>query len=313
MLLVLDGPEKAGKSTLTEALRTSVSLNNRETRVRKWGKLDDGKWAADWVYRDALEEDSAYPGLVVWDRSWASEAVYGQLLKRDRRLAADPWLGEWLYGRGVDLKYILAGPSPEVLTAAHDAEDLPVEASVEQDAFVEYGIKYGWRVLPRTSTRTPVNQLMDILSSHVALAAGVRRDPKQWCGPREASVVFVGERGSTSENLIGGWLPFTSKYTTNYGRILGDAALRVGWTNAWDDQRQIFDTARLVVACGWTAYQWAKEVQRIQARSGVKIQQVIHPAALYRWGRYQPAIKPTEAEVLEMVAHYVPGVASYAS
>lgn len=308
MLVVLDGPEKAGKTTLASALVEAVKLNGEPTRVRKWGKLDDGKWAADWVYAKALEEDSQYPGVVVWDRSWASEAVYGKLLKRDRRLAEDPWLGEWLYGRGVALKYILAGPDPKVMTAAHDAEDLPVEASEEQAAFVTYGEQYGWRIFKGNGERLPLNMLVSRIAMHVAEEAQRPRDPRKWCGPQSASVVFVGERGSTSENIVGGWLPFTSIYTAKYGRILGDAALRVGWTNAWDDERHIFDNTRCLIACGASAYEWAREVQIAEARSGVAICRVTHPAALYRWGRYRSEIDATEAYIRDTVGQYIAGV-----
>lgn len=150
MLLVIDGPEKAGKTTLIEALRTRVILGGAETTVRKWGKLDDGKWAVDEVYGVALDEDEAKPGLVIWDRSWASETVYGQLLNRDRRLAADPDLGDKLYGRRVKLKVILGGPSPAIMAGDRDAEDLPVAPAQEQEAFVAYGRRYGWHIIGLT-------------------------------------------------------------------------------------------------------------------------------------------------------------------
>jgi len=307
LLLVIDGPEKAGKTTLVSALADQILLGGHPTKIRKWGKLDDGRWTIDSVYAEALQVDSLYPGLVIWDRSWASEAVYGRLLNRDRRLAADPWLGEWLYGRGVDLKVMVGGPHPSVMTSVHDAEDLPVEAAAEQSAFLEYAVRYGWTVIGHTNReRLPLDTLVHLMRLRISEAyARLPRDPRQWCGPREATAVFVGEEGPRADALVGGWLPFTSKYTTMYGRLLGNTAFHVGWTNAWDDQRQIFQHARLVIACGATAFEWAKEVKREQAAGATTVQQVYHPAALYRWGRLKDQIPETEYAIRTLIKMYL--------
>lgn len=161
MLLVIDGPEKAGKTSLIAALAERVHLNRQETRIRKWGKLDDGKWAIDEVYGFALDEDLQATGLVIWDRSWASETVYGQLLGRDRRLAAEPDLGDQLYGRRVQLKFILGGPSPAIMLGDRTEDDLPVAPAQEQEAFVAYGRRYGWHIIGLTDRdRLPMYTLV---------------------------------------------------------------------------------------------------------------------------------------------------------
>lgn len=168
MLLVIDGPEKAGKTSLIEALRTWVTLKGEPTKVRKWGKLDDGKWAIDEVYGFALDEDQLHPGLVIWDRSWASETVYGQLLNRDRRLAERPELGESLYGRRVQLKIILGGPSPAILMGDRTEDDLPVSPAKEQEAFVAYGRQYGWHIIGLTDReRLPMFTLVTAVRLHI--------------------------------------------------------------------------------------------------------------------------------------------------
>lgn len=304
VVVVISGAEKSGKSTLIEAIRTSVVLGDHPTKVRKWGKLDDGRWAVDQVYAEALIEDSAYPGLVLWDRSWASEAVYGKLLGRPRRLAEDPWLGEWLYGRGVPLKYILGGPDPFILKSARTEDDLPVDPIEEKAAFIAYGRQYGWHIIGSTDReRLPLETLVRLLRSSIMNSHGQFDDPRAYCGPPRASVVFVGERGS-NHPTPGGWLSFSSKYTTHYGRILGDTAFRVGWTNAWDDRQGIFQHARLVIACGATAYQWAKEVQEKRGLGGTKVEQVPHPSHLYRWGKMSSSIGPTEDLIRGLVQQY---------
>jgi hypothetical protein len=317
MLLVIDGPEKAGKSTLAAALvhwwsdMYPEGSGTPPARIRKWSRLDDGRWAVDSVYRDALVEDSQYEGLVIWDRSWASEAVYAQLLNRNRRLGADPWLGEWLYGRGVVLKFILGGPDPSVMAGQLDEDDRVEghgqDMAREQEAFVAYGRQYGWNIIGLTDRdRLPLDTLLRMVQLRVAeVATRDRRDPRAWCGPRDASVVFVGERGSNHDSMVGGWLPFSSRYTTSYGRLLGDAALRVGWTNAWDDQRGIFDAARLVIACGSTAGEWVGEVLSARGPGETMVEQVYHPAALYRWGRLRGEIPITEGRIRSAVGLFI--------
>jgi hypothetical protein len=301
VLVVIDGPEKSGKSTLIAALAAQLGPT---TRIRKWSHLGDA-YDADKIYADALREDMAAPGVVLWDRSWACGVVYGTLLGRNNRITRDPWISEWLYGRGVDVKVILGGPHPSVLASARTSDDLPVDPAEEQRAFVEYGRRYGWYVVPPTNTeyRFPLLKLVQYVVDRIDAAPD--RDPTAWCGPFGSSVVFVGERRSTAPGLPGAWLPFTSKYTTQYGRILGDAALRCGWTNMADDPRRIFDTAQLVVACGHHAAAWAKEV-KAQSGSSTRILGVLHPAALYRWGNLSKQRADVERTIHAAVGEYIP-------
>lgn len=137
-VLVVDGAEKSGKSTL---IRVITDGWEGQSRVRRWGPV-----TSDTEYLTALREDVEFPGLVVWDRSWASEHVYSVLMNRPGRLRTDPWLGEWLYGRAVDLKVVLDSHGDQ-RAARRDETDLPVNPYVEGAAFSEYASKYGWWVL----------------------------------------------------------------------------------------------------------------------------------------------------------------------
>lgn len=309
-VIVLDGPEAAGKTSIIYVLKQTLELQTGlPVTVRKWGALDDGKWAVDRVYRDALVEDHNSPNVSLWDRSWASEAVYARLLGRDRRLGTDPWLGEWLYGRGVPLKYILAGPDPSVLEgrrkarlAAGPSDDLPTDPAEEQAAFYWYGTRYGWTTFGPWLVQPPTVVIAHrIIEDYHRLASA--EDPRSGCGPADARVVFVGERSSQFDSLVGGWLPFSSTLTSKYGRLLGDDAMRCAWTNAWDDRRDLLEKARLVVACGMTAYQWvgiAYEERRFE-NSSLSQLMVPHPAALYRWGRYKDRIEEVETLIQDRV------------
>src|SRR3989304_2111146 len=99
-VIVFDGPEKAGKSTIIEALRQYAKSTKFFDRVyvRHWGPVSPD----DRVYAHELSQDSTcFNELVIWDRCWPSEYVYGNLLGRSRRGTGDPWLLEWLHGRAV--------------------------------------------------------------------------------------------------------------------------------------------------------------------------------------------------------------------
>jgi hypothetical protein len=148
--------------------------------------------------------------------------------------------------------------------------------------------------------------LVSLVRLRIEEATRDKRDLAKWCGPISSPVVFLGERGSSWDSLPGGWLPFTSKYTTNYGRILGRTATLCGWTNAWDDQWQVFDKAQLVMACGDTAHRWAEEVIAQSGLGRTRVVKVPHPSALYRWGRYKDLIPRIEAHIRDCVGQYLP-------
>jgi hypothetical protein len=208
----------------------------------------------------------------------------------------------------VDCRIILGGPDPEVSLLDRTPDDLPVHPRDEKEAFLAYGRRYGWNIVGSTDReRLPMSTLVSLVWPLIqgTLRSEYFRGPKQWCGPINAPVVFVGERGSSNDSVPGGWLPFSSRYTTQYGRILGDAALQCGWTNAWDDRREIFNRAKLVIACGATAQRWAKEVRGRAGAEKATVEEIPHPAALYRWGKYRSVVPRVEALVRELVGQYV--------
>lgn len=296
-VIVLEGPEKSGKSTL------AAELARRGARIRKWGPLDDEKWAADLAYSEVLAADTASPDIVVWDRSWASEAVYGALLNRDRRLAQDPWLGEWLYGRAVPTRIMLGGPDPAILRAARTPDDLPVDPGVEQAAFLAYARQYDWIVV---HGRHPVESLADaVLAQHAA--DSVDWHPTTYAGRPRAGVVVLGERRSPTPSIPGGWLPFTSTYTTKYGRVLGPNAMRVGWTNAYDEPTAIIEHARVIIACGQQAHAWIKEELSYYAEfQTTTLIRVPSPSALYQRPHFRDLANVTERSLVDTVRTYLP-------
>ena len=285
-LIVLDGPEKAGKSTIAKILETQYGA-----RVRHWGKVPGHE-----VYLAPLIDDVADPGLVVWDRSWASEAVYGDLLGRDRELARDPWLGEWLYGRAIrsiGIRAMILGPSVASLRRNRDATDLPVDPAIERKAFSTYAKRFGWAEVVHRHVEGAAEHAAHTLVTRAYYRARGTPRPPIWSGPPDASVVIVGERRN-EESSSHSWLPFTTRLTTELGRRLGDAAVtEFAWTNAHDCPPEALRDARTLVACGVVATKWAK-----YHVGHPNVLDIPHPAWLFRWGKAKGLVDPTIQRIL---------------
>lgn len=279
-LIIVDGPEKAGKTTLCQAMASYYGYT-----VRHWGPL--GRQVAnDVAFLEQLKADVVaswyYDQKIIWDRCWASEAVYGKLLGRSSRLSSDWWLGEWLYGRAVQtagLRVILAGPPPSTLQMRRDSTDLPVDPKQEQDAYLEYGKAFGWTMLGEYTSSRTLEEL-----DYAALTK-VRRElstAPAYAGKSEASVIAVGLVRNSISRFPGSWLPFTTAMTMEYGRALGSDAFKIGWTNMGDVDLKAMPSVKRVLACGRQAESWVRH-NKTQSQDIVSLP---HPAALMRWGRY---------------------------
>jgi hypothetical protein len=277
-IIYIDGPEKAGKSTVATVLKEEYGF-----RVRKWGPVDPD----DRVYMQPLADDIASGDNVVWDRGWAAESVYASMLGRDRRLADDSWLGEWLYGRTVQtvgLRVMLLGPDVKTIYRLRDKDDLPVDTVWERKFFEDYGRRFGYNVW-HNDHHPDAALAIARFAKDVAVGMGVRATkaglrPPAYAGPPNARVVFVGQDRNSKSKFPGAWAPFTSRLTTMLGRELGDFALRCGWTNAGDCPPQAIRHAKLVVACGQVADAWVRN--HVDHHNVITIK---HPAYMYRWGK----------------------------
>lgn len=260
----------------------NVLTKDYGARVRHWGPVE-----TDAVYGPALLEDVDSGELVVWDRGWAAEHVYGSLLGRDRRLAHDPFLGEFLYGRGVQangVRCMLLGPSSTALDGLRAPDDLPVDPGVERGAFGSYGEWFGYLVVPNQHTPEAAQQVATILYDRATACELASIDrisyPPNYAGPPDAVVVFVGERRAKHATIPGSWLPLSSRYGYMLAQELGDFALRCGWTNASDCQPQALRGRQLVVALGDAAAKWVGH--HVRPGRWLKLP---HPAWVYRWGK----------------------------
>jgi hypothetical protein len=282
-IIIIEGPEKAGKSTLVEAIASVPDrLLVKRVKVRHWvGRATPD----DRLYSEPLREDASIrftEGLTVWDRGWPSEYVYGTLLRQTRRLAADPWLGEWLHGRAAaanGLRVMLTGPSPAELATRRDSSDLDVDPASERLLYMAYAHRFNWLVLRPEPIELMVSRVIDAYLRVVDLVAPL---PPTFAGPTNSSVIIIGEDRAGASMTPGGWLPFSSHLTTKLARLLGDRAMRVGWTNAHDCPPSALRGAKTLVACGARAQQW---VERYVMQEGGRQEliRIPHPSHVFRF------------------------------
>lgn len=286
MIIVVDGPEKAGKSTLVARLQ-SVLPNST---VRHWGPVSPD----DRVYSKPLQEDAMSENWVIWDRCWASEHVYGKLLGRDRRLAEDPFLGEWLYGRTVQargLRVMLLPSRPAVTSHLRDDSDLPVDPTQEYDMYENYARTYYWTTLINTYTETSLENNVRWIQAIISSTSYA--SVPDYAGPVKTKFVFVGEGRNVSGRatpIPGAWLPFTSRLTTILGRSLGYKAFTCGWTNIGGMPLKFFED-KIVIACGEKAAMW------LQGNGVIRIC-IPHPAWLYRYNNFGMIAKRNLVNIL---------------
>lgn len=261
MIIIIDGPEKVGKSTVIGEMEYLLNSMGRKVIKRHWGRVDPD----DRVYTEALAEDAEYDWgtVVIWDRSWVSEHVYGLLLGRDRRLAEDPWLGEWLHGRSTPYKVILT-EKVKVLERRRDDTDLPVSPKDEIAVFTRYASElHGWRAMSNSlKPRVTAANIVGGVVTHEGFRtrAKVPTAPT-YVGPTAPVVVFVADGlPDANEDPSRCWLPFSSEASTNVGRLMGSAALACGWTVPHDKTVGLIKSAKVVVAAG-KSKKWVGETE----------------------------------------------------
>jgi len=255
VIFLIDGPEKAGKTTLISELASS----NSSIKVRHWGPVDPD----DRVYLELLKHDALSPNIFVWDRAWPSEHVYAKLLNRNRRLKNDPWLGEWLYGRAVMASggvRIMVLRSPELLRKYRTPDDLDVDVAEEHRSYWEYATKFRYLIFNNDDNPSTIREFGATLSAWMRewQAKFVESPLKlpSYAGTLTPSIIVVGESLSSGRGIPGSWLPFTSPATIKFARMFGDRAItNMGWTNINGIPKSMLGTKALI-ACGQKAGQW---------------------------------------------------------
>ena len=297
MIVIFDGPEKAGKSTLIDGVHRELHRLGIDSTVRKWGPVSPD----DRVYLPYVKSDAVSDTVVLWDRSWCSEYAYATLLKRDRRLKDDPWLGEWLYGRASAIKYMLL-PETVQNIQLRDSSDLPVSPLEEIKIFFKYADDYGWHKLYNTYTLSDLSvNIWRVVNDVKNLKDYVNPffNPPKCVGLPISPVIFIGEKRNESGSYPGGWLPFTSPNTMKYGRLLGSKAMVYVWTNVGDVDAKEVVKSKIIITCGKKAYRWANKI-------GVNtVIALPHPSWLYRFNSPEIQMaRRTVERMLKIIGEY---------
>lgn len=143
MLIIIDGPEAAGKSTLIDAMMTELAGQNPS--CVHFGPV------TEWIeFSTDLETAVNYhPRPTIWDRSWSSEVVYNVCMNRGRDISREGIMALEAQANKVHATKILLVPPAEVLTKRRaergpESGDLPVLPSEERYSFLEFAREWGW-------------------------------------------------------------------------------------------------------------------------------------------------------------------------
>lgn len=171
-LLIIDGPESSGKSTLIQTILDV--LHEDENIVRRWGPVSSWSKYIKPLYEDVDLILGLRAGDMsttrIWDRSWAAEIVYNSLMNRGR-IISESSLTRHLENPVVDTGGLLVMLTcqPDVLSerrsmkAEAGHKDLPVEPKDEVREFTAYAEWHGWTIFD-TTTETPEDVAETILA-----------------------------------------------------------------------------------------------------------------------------------------------------
>lgn len=160
MFLVIDGPEKAGKTTTAMHIQQELTEQGLDVKYRHWTGTDPVGFTAYDEIMDDLDEFQ----VVIWDRSWASGQVYMDLGlgQKPEALKAE---GEEIFQVFNPVKLMFIGPSAEALAEKRTADDVSVSAFLERAAFIQYAMDYdGWAIWKSEYTKQWLSSVMDFVN-----------------------------------------------------------------------------------------------------------------------------------------------------
>lgn len=310
-VIVVDGPEKSGKTTFIEMLVDSLGPR---TMVRHHGPptFVEGQ-PLDIRYSAELQADLAnISQYAIYDRCWASDSVYDKFLRRPgSRLAHDQFLGEWMYSRAVatvGARVMLLGPSDAHLYARRTPDDIPIPAHIERQAFQQYAEAWGWDRCMQTPKPSDmpmtVSDVIELARRRALGLMDLRIGIRDYTGPSYPQVLFVGETTSRKDDLKGAFLPFSSRQSTAFAESLGLLALKCGWVSWLAATDELLSRARLIVTLGPGARDRVTEF-RSRGTSRAEVLDAHRPSWLYQWGAAAGLLAPTEIRVRRAVFRYL--------
>jgi hypothetical protein len=295
MIVMITGPEKVGKTTLArEVVRQSRRLGVHAVHAafRRPDQLNPT------AYLDMVKMGARSDTLVVMDRGWPDEMVYGDLLRREPAIKSEAW-AEWCLGapmRTAGMGIVLAPPRRR---AQLEDNDLQIEYEDERRRFVSYGLKWGYSVIPAMDVDTEVLaewviEYSDVLRNRMAVRKGA--ELPEYVGSTTPRVVLIAETRNTKSREQLAWAAMTTRYFQELAEAIGNTAVSRTNSDMLGNQhvRASIDTADVVLAFGRVA-------EKKLRNAGVKnVRPMGHPSYVFRWGA---ARVRRDQFLLELVYH----------
>lgn len=256
MIVILEGPDGAGKTTLAHELCERYQLEYRH----------DGPPTATSphpleLYGAILQADRGQ--RVVWDRFAMGERVYGPILRDGDRFGDDGWriLNRLFSAAGAT--QVLCLPSYDMCHAAWSSgrDELFTDETIFKRTYDRYVQLYDPKTMFRYDHQNPVARID--LYGLLELADEMRAElPLHVIGSPVARYLFVGDRGSNPEALSPDLAFFStngcSRYLTRALDIAGFKETEVAFMNCYNHALQNFmnvPTGMKVIALGNIARQ----------------------------------------------------------
>lgn len=292
MLLLIDGPEKAGKTTFIEHFIKTLRRAGIKWHVAHFRNNRPRNFDPE-VYLYQLKVAARADTLVIMDRSWAAEVVYTQLLgRRPSWQAAD---FEWFMGNAVPTlgAQVMLVTHPDNVTL--DDTDHPVDTESEIVAFLNYAHTWGWPVfnMGHDDDGESLRELNarvyeDVARAEQRISTGMI--PRYVGGNPHAGVIVLGEGKAPGGPRGKVWLPFTSQTTAWMREVVPPPYTDYFYTNVdvLEENDYVHDyvmgNAHRVIALGRAAQRYVEEMR--QVRPSLVSWNLPHPSAVVRWPRF---------------------------
>lgn len=225
MIIVIEGPDKSGKSHLIGKTLAGFDPDRSYQKVFSNPDEQDG-----FGYMPELDEHLNSDIVSVWHRGWVSESAYGSLLGQPRLLAENEFLGEWFYTRpllGRGGNFILLPEDPAELGIRRDDTDfdnVTVNPIAEYEFYKLYAERWGYDVLLNDYQDESENTKENVLRlrrSAFGLGA-MKLEDDDYIGSTNPMFTFVGQISSEMSSHR----PFYSRAAARYFRQFGQRATR---------------------------------------------------------------------------------------
>lgn len=235
MIIMIEGPEKAGKTTLVEAILDGFD-EDRSERHHCYGK--DSADGIGYLRPFIKHLDSSF--VSVWDRAWIGEIVYGRLLSDGRWFARDEFMCEWIYGRllnGRGGKFVLLPEDCDELRARRDESDLEVDPIAESRIFKTHANRYDYEVLTNLYDEESLRE--NTLKARKSIFVDTHKIPStEYVGPLKPVLTFVGD---TQQEWSVDHRPFNNTIAAEYFRPFGYKAINLFGYSSVDGYAKNFE------------------------------------------------------------------------